>query len=67
MIKTLMIIMLVTTGGDIRLFSRSFDTVAECKATIEPAVEAFKKVPDAAEVIAVCTNELQEVKKGLVA
>lgn len=61
MIKTLLLIMFVSTSGDIRLFSRSFDTVAECKEHINPAVEAFKKAPEAAEVIAVCTSQLREV------
>ena len=63
MIKTLLLVVVLTTNSEVRLFSYEFPSKEECKSHVQETVDMTNTaLPDVDTVIAMCTSDLQTVK-----
>ena len=67
MIKTLLLVVTLSTSNEVRLFSYEFESKEECKAHVQETVDAVKAMPEVDTVIAMCTSDLQVKPKGITA
>lgn len=59
--KTLLLVIILLTNGQVELSHRQFNTTQECVQHIDAAIEWANKQPNSSGAIAVCTTKLQPV------